>query len=184
AHGAARRRDEGVGPRRADVRPRQRGALRDRRAQGVGLGAAHPRPGGRHPQGRPLGGRGHDHGAGLGPLGHPRPLGRGDDRRGDADRAGAPHRRREGEAAGRAPGGDPHHHPAQGQRGRPRRPAGRGARRAGRAPGGVHRPGAVRGAARRQHERGEAALPRAAPAAHHGRRARPRRRGADARQPL
>src|SRR5262250_1195515 len=71
---------------------------------------AHPRAGGRHPQGRPERRRRHVRGAGF--VAH-RPHGaqrHGDDRRNLASRAGASHRRREGEGAGG--GARRHHHGA------------------------------------------------------------------------
>ena len=61
-------------------------------------------PGGRGPQGRPERGRHDDDGAGVAAVRPAGPHGRGDDRRGLADRAGAADRRREAEAARRAPG--------------------------------------------------------------------------------
>ena len=80
-----------------------------------------------------------------------------DDRRDHAARPGAADRRREGEGAGRRAGGHQPDHPAEGQRGRSRRPAGGGPGQAGCAPGG----GAGRGAG--PHPAGRD-VPRRAPA--------------------
>ena len=64
---------------------------------------AHPRPGGRHPQGRSVG-RHHDgHGHGQRAHRHPGPQGRGDDRRDHAARPGAADRRAQEQDPRRAP---------------------------------------------------------------------------------
>ncbi len=88
AHRPARRRDEGIRPRRADLRPlsrrraaHPRGCLRRARR-------ARARPRRRHPQGRAVGGRDHGHRPGLGAL---RPAGA---QRHRHDRRDHPHRAR------------------------------------------------------------------------------------------
>ncbi len=126
----ARRRHEGV---RAD-----RAVLRagTRRAVGRGPRVAGPpdpraRACGRGAQGRSVGGRHHGDRAGLDGHRASGPRGRRDDRRGDAQRSGAAHRRRQAEAACRATGrAEDGVHPAA-QRARPGRGPGRGAGGAG-----------------------------------------------------
>ena len=76
----------------------------------------HPRPGRRHPQGRPVRRRDDGHRDGLRAHGHPRPQGRRDDRRDHAPRPGAADRRPQVEDPRRAPLGCEHGHPAQEER--------------------------------------------------------------------
>ena len=135
----ARRRDEGVGADRAVVREGARGRPRRRPRVLRGQGDPRARPGRRDAEGRTVR-RHHDghgaHVAGDGPTG---PLRGGHDRRGHAQRPGAPDRRPEAEAA-RRPAGRPHRGVrAAAQRARPRRRTGRGPRRAHR-PRGRRRP--------------------------------------------
>ena len=88
---------------------------------------AHPRAGGRHPQGRPERRRRHVRGAGF--VAH-RPHGaqrHGDDRRNLAARAGAADRRRKGEGAG---GGARRHHHGAVAGAQPKGPRGRAGGRA------------------------------------------------------
>ena len=116
--GPARRRDEGVGADRAQLRAIARVRARHRAGQA-------PRPvpraraRGRGAEGRSERRRHHDHGAGVVADGHARPPHRRHDRRGHAAGAGAAHRRAQAEGARRAPrrshGGDP----AEAERGRP-----------------------------------------------------------------
>ena len=87
--------------------------------------APHPRPGRRHPQGRPVGG---DHDGDRDrqrPDRHPGPQGRGDDRRDHAPRSGPPDRRAQEQDPGRPPVGGQDRHPAEEERegpaGHPRR---------------------------------------------------------------
>ena len=102
-HRQARRRDAGVGPRRDVLRALEGRAVRHRaRLQPQG-GRAHPRPGGRHPQGRTLGRHHHVHGPGFCADPHAGPPRRRHDRRDHAARQGAPDRRAEGEAPRRPP---------------------------------------------------------------------------------
>ena len=72
-----------------------------------------PLPGGRHPEGRPVGGRDHPHRAHLADDRHPRPQRHRDDRRGHPARPGAAGRRHQGEGARRAPRGHQAGHPAR-----------------------------------------------------------------------
>ena len=111
----ARRRDEGVRTHRAVVPALARRGTGASGRRPEGARSASARTGGRRPQGRAERGRDDDDGAGLAAVGPAGPAGRGDDRRGLADRAGAADRRRQAEAAGGAPGRDHHrdHPPAQ-----------------------------------------------------------------------
>ena len=86
----------------------------------------HPRPRGRDAQGRAQRRRDAGLGAGLGPDRDSRAPRRGDDRRDHAARAGAAHRRAQGEGARRAPGGHQARHRPGAERGGPRRGARRG----------------------------------------------------------
>ena len=94
-----------------------------------------PRARGRGAEGRPVRRRHDDDGAGVAALRAAGPLRRGDDRRGLAHRPGAADRRREAEAARRAPRRDHHRADPAAQRAGPGRRSRRGARQAGRAPG-------------------------------------------------
>ena len=79
-----------------------------------------PRPGGRRPQGRPIGRRDHDHRPGQ-PAHRPAGPGRGrHDRRGHPPGPGPAHRRGQAEGPGRPPGRPQGDHPPRAQRGRPR----------------------------------------------------------------
>ncbi len=102
-HRPARRRHARVGPGRPVVDPLERGRARHR-ARGVREEhAPHPRPGGRHPQGRAVGRRDHGHGDGLRPHRHPRPQGRRHDGRDHPPRPRPPDRRAQEQDPGRAP---------------------------------------------------------------------------------
>ena len=113
AHRPARRRDEGVGPDRAVLPAVARGRARPSGRRAEGPRRARARAGRRRPQGRAERGRHDDHRAGVAAFRAARAVRRGDDRRGVPDRAGAADRRRQAEAACRAPGRDHHGpHPA------------------------------------------------------------------------
>ena len=172
AHRQARRRDAGVGAGGAELRPVQDRGIRHRQGLPPPQRRPHPRAGGRHPEGRPVGGHHDGDGAGVGADRRGRAPRRRDDRRDHAARQGAAHRRREGEGAGRPPGRRHDHHPAEGQREGsgghpaqrarcperlPRRHHGRGA--AARAGGSAARPTRLR----RRHRAGEDRAPRRRP---------------------
>ncbi len=116
-HGPARRRDEGVGARRHDVRGDARVEAPDPRGSPRIDRGAHPRSGGRDSEGRPVGRRHDGDGARERDVGTRGPQGRGDDGRDHAPWPRAADRRREGEGARRPSGGDLHDHPPEGQRG-------------------------------------------------------------------
>ena len=118
AHRPARRRDEGIGAGGHELGAEPGERLRHRRGilRQVGHPPAHP--GRRHAQGRPQRGRHHGHGAGQPADGPADPQRRGHDGRDHAARAGAAHRRRQGEGAGGQPFRADDRHPAQAQRGR------------------------------------------------------------------
>ena len=143
AHRQARRRDAGVGPGRAELRALEDRRVRHRQGLPPPQRRAHPRPRGRDPQGRPVGGHHHGDGARVGAHRHAGAPRRGDDRGDHAARQGAADRRREGEGAGGPPGRRHAHHPAEGQREGPRgHPA--------------ERPGCAQRLPRRDHGRGAA----------------------------
>jgi ATP-dependent Lon protease len=166
-HGAARRRDEGIGDRGAVVHPLARRSAEHRSAD---LRAGrHPRAraGGRDPQGRAVRGRRAVHGDGEPAHDAQGAPAHRDDGRDHAARHGAQGRRHQREGARRASRRHPHGDPARVEPGRSRGGADRGAhaddlragraRRAGdparaRAPergsGGGHRPGGRRRRAR------------------------------------
>ena len=136
-HRSARRRDERVGHGRHELRAH---ALARARSGGRLLPEArHPRAraGRRHPQRRPFGRRDDGHGDLLAGHRHAGEQRGGHDRRGYAHRPGAAHRRPQGEDPGRAARRHHHGDPAEPQRGRSGRRAGRAAQghalRAGRA---------------------------------------------------
>ncbi len=111
-------------------------------------------PAGRGAQGRPERGCHDDHRAGVAAV---RAAGAdrcGDDRRGVPDRAGAADRRRQAEAAGRAPGRDHHGDHPEAERGGSGRRARGGPRRPGRPPGQRRAAGAQAGARRRGYRSG------------------------------
>ena len=112
AHRPARRRHEGVGAGRRQLRALARREPRHRPGLPREARHPHPRPGRRHPEGRPLGGR-HDRDlADLGALERAGQQGRRDDRRDHAARPGAADRRAQGEDPRRAPRRHPHDHRA------------------------------------------------------------------------
>ena len=112
-HRPARRRDEGVGPRRADLRRRPTPAtLGDPRRPARLDRGPRPRPRGRDPQGRPVGGRRHGHGDRLGDVRPARAQRRRHDRRDHPPRPRPADRRRQGEGPGRPPRRHHASHPA------------------------------------------------------------------------
>ena len=115
-HRPAGRRDARVRSRGAVLDPVERRRARHRARAVREAHPAHPRPGRRHPQGRPVRGRDDGDGDGLRAHGHPRPQGRRDDRRDHAPRPGAADRRPQVEDPRRAPRGRRHGHPAQEER--------------------------------------------------------------------
>ncbi len=138
----ARRCDEGERPGRAHLRQEPRARPRRARGSAGTPRFPRPRPRRRRPQGRALGGGDHGPGPAQRALVPPHPQRPGHDRRDHPARARAPHRRGEGEGAGRAPRRDPRHPAAPRQRGRP------GGHRRGGAPRPELPPG---GHARRSH---------------------------------
>ena len=140
-HRPAGRRDEGVGPGRAQLRAVARARAGHRRRLLPDARPAHPRAGRRHPQGRAQRRRHHGQRHLLAGHGHAGQQRRRHDRRDHPHRPGAAHRRPQGEDPG---GAARRHHdrdPAEPQRGRP------GGRAGGAAPGhdvrarGPHRRG-------------------------------------------
>ena len=102
-HRPAGRRDARVGAGRPVLDPVARRRA-GHRARGVREAhPPHPRPGRRHPQGRPVGRRDDGHRDGLRAHRHPRPQGRGDDRRDHAARPRPPDRRAQEQDPRRAP---------------------------------------------------------------------------------
>ncbi|CAA9484854.1 MAG: ATP-dependent protease La Type I, partial [uncultured Solirubrobacteraceae bacterium] len=101
AHRAARRRHEGVGADRADVRASARGRARHRRGRVRGPRVPRPRPRGSDPEGRTERGRHDDHGAGVAADRPPGQAHGRHDRRGHAAGPRAPDRRAQAEGARR-----------------------------------------------------------------------------------
>ena len=101
--------------------------LGDRRAR-VRARPPRPRPGGRDPEGRAVGGHRDGDGDGLGAVGPPGAPRRRDDRRDHAVGPRAADRRAQGEGPRRRPRGHHAHRDPARQRARPRGPAGRGPR--------------------------------------------------------
>src|SRR6266540_3916520 len=136
-HRPARRGDEGERAGGADLDEGACGGPRLRRGAVREIRRAHPRAGGRHPQGRPERRRRHVRGARFAAHRPHRAQRRGDDRRDLAARPRAAHRRREGEGA--RGGACRHHHGAlagaqpEGPRGRAGGGAATGAFRVARA---------------------------------------------------
>ncbi len=118
---AARRRDEGERPGGAEPGQEPARVARHRRGEARQERHPHPRPGGRHPQGRAERGRGDVDGADLAPHRPDRPQRHGDDRRDQPPRPGAADRRHQGEdrrgGARRADAGDAAGPEPQGHRG-------------------------------------------------------------------
>ncbi len=98
SYGPTWRCDERIGARGVDVRRDARLFTLDS-ARTPGLDRSpHPRPSRRHPQGRPVGGRGHGHGDRVCDVGAPGATRHGDDRRNHAPRTRPADRRRQGES--------------------------------------------------------------------------------------
>ena len=120
--GSTRRRDEGVGPDRAELRAlARRGARPRRRRAAPSLPRARPGRGGA--QGRSLGRHHHHDRARVAPVRSTGQVDARDDRRDHPAGSGAADRRREAEGAGGAPARPDRGHPPEAERTRPRRRA-------------------------------------------------------------
>ena len=116
AHRQARRRHAGVGAGGDELRAVEGRRVRHPQELQPHDRRAHPHPGGRDPEGRPVGRHHAGDRAGLGARPDRAQERRGDDRRDHAARQGAADRRRQGEGPGGAPRRPEEHHPAEGQR--------------------------------------------------------------------